>query len=608
MDLCYEFEDYDLGERASKLYMENNDFDMLMYSWFSIYQLLNKMPKIKKEINIPEKPIICFLIDGNWNPWTGKDIEFRGLGGSETFVVEMARNMKKINEKLDIYVFCKCSREEEYEGVHYMDIKKYLNFVQENLVHTCIINRYSEYIPVTYKTNVENVYLVVHDTEPTGNIIISHPKLKNIILLTEWHKQHFDEMFPIFNHLTTSFHYGIYQKPYNIESKPKTYLSKFIYSSFANRGLLHILRAWQKIRDIIPEATLTIYSDINHDWVLKNYPREMAEIKKILEKLQAKPNQSGIIYRGWVNKNELSRGWSNADIWLYPCVFSETFCHTALEAAVSKTLVISNHLAALKNTVDDRGLILKQNIHSQKWEDELIDTLKNINQPSYYFETVLPLIEKNYKWACEHIWENRAQEFLDKYISPNVLEYRNMYNWTSDIPVGSKNIMEQIVINEMEKFSHPKILEIGSWSGTSIIGFLSLLPNGTATVVDIWDNYEEFSDIPKQNILASFLRNIKTKNLEDKITFYKNKSSVALTNLIQDREYYHLIYVDGSHENLNCYTDMVLSWSLLIQNGLMIVDDYPLVSIAVEKFLKDYKKSYKLIYKDLRVYIKKLTI
>jgi glycosyltransferase involved in cell wall biosynthesis len=139
-------------------------------------------------------------------------------------------------------------------------------------------------------------------------------------------------------------------------------------------------------------------------WVNQHFPEEMNVIRVLL-------NQKGVVYHGWVSKPELSRAWETASVWLYPCTFRETFCLTALEAAKSKTLVVTNNLAALENTVADRGIVVKGDVNTKEWQSAALRAL---------FETSdkekKQLVEKNYEWACTHGWDARAREFSEMYL------------------------------------------------------------------------------------------------------------------------------------------------------------------------------------------------
>lgn len=611
-ELCYKFDDFTTGEQASKLYISKNAYDSSIDAWNRIYNKLNKLPTQKQYKNTT-KPFLCFVADGNWNPWTGRDINTKGLGGSETYIVEMARWIQKSGH-FQVVVFCRCSVEETFENVMYKDLEKYYAFIQTYLVHTSIISRFSEYIPVTYKSNVENVYLVVHDISPSCNVIPIEKKLKNIFLLTEWHKEYTDQIFPTLNHLTKYIHYGINSNFVHPEPTqyPKNY-HKYIYSSFANRGLKILLELWPDIRRITQnQATLQIFSNIDHEWTKQNYSDDMQYIKTLLDKYNRLPDKHGIKYHSWVDKNTLARAWLDADVWFYPCTFVETFCMTALEAAASRTLVITNDLGALRNTAK-HGLIIPGDANSSEWKQKAIQLIANLS-----VSDVNHSIDINYEWALEHSWEAQSNKLLE-YILPHNIEFRNMYNWTFDLPKGSRKIFERHVLNTMQWVDQPKILEIGTWTGTSVIELLKLLPNSTATTIDPWENYDEFNS-KDMHIMASYFRNIQNTGLINRITTYKSTSREQLLKLYLDQEYYHLIYVDGSHHSLDVYLDLVLSWKLLAQDGLLIIDDYmfihqkeedPIKNIlnvpytGVNHFLGQYASELTILHKDYRIFIQK---
>jgi len=72
--------------------------------------------------------------------------------------------------------------------------------------------------------------------------------------------------------------------------------------------------------------------------------------------------------------------------------------------------------------------------------------------------------------------------------------------------------------------------------------------------------------------------------------------------------------VDGSHLLLDCYSDLVLSWSVLEKNGILCIDDYTykIDSMlespfeAVNHFLIRYEGKYKLLHKGYRVFLQKI--
>ena len=611
--ICYSLEEFEVGENASHFFLLNNKPDAIDYeemvSWYKIFVKLNiyKGPKVPK---VSQKPIVCFVADGGFHPWTGSTILKEGVGGSETYIIEMARYIR-LSNMFNVYVFCNTpdQKTEIFEGVSYVHLNKYYEFIYTNYVQTCIISRFSEYLPVTFKGFSENVYLVVHDLTPSGNVIPLNDKLKTIFCLTEWHTHYLSTIFPSLQNIKP-FYYGIDDRFKNKTQKIK---NKFMYSSFPNRGLLQLLQMWPKIYEKNNNASLYIYSDVNHKWSNEVEPLKMEEIRKLLNEYK----DLGIHYRGWVNKKELSDAWLSSEYWLYPCTFMETFCLTALESASSKTLVITNHLAALQNTVGNRGVIINGDPTTKEWQELALTQL------FYYMDDKNKaekdkLINMNYEWSLTLSWEIQARKFIKEYIEPHSeFEYKGMYNWTNDLPVGSKDIFLDVIqyfnYNQKEKII---ILEIGSYAGISLIHLVKAIPNSIGYGIDMWENYNEIQLLENMDNLkveSSFYRNVETSCMTDRIFGIKSNSKDKLMEYVKNGFKADFIYVDGSHLLLDCYLDLVLSREILEKGGILEIDDYTYKmeevlkspDDAVNHFLKSYQNKYKLLNKGYRVFLQK---
>ena len=627
--ICYCLNDYKLGLLSSEFYLQHNnhtseDYEEIL-SWHNIYKKLNMYsgPKIPK---IHNKPILCFVADGGFYPWTGSNILTTGVGGSETYIIEMARYIKQ-NEFFDnIIVFCNTPEEKDeiFEGVNYQHLNKYYEFINNNYIHTCIVSRFSEYLPVTFSGFVENVYFVVHDLKPSGIVIPIDPKLKNIFCLTEWHSEYLSNIFPTLKHIIVPFYYGIDDsvdgfpniQNNNIDQYKQKY--KFIYSSYPNRGLLELLQMWREIYNFQPKSTLHIYSNIENEWSNRVEPDKMLKIKELLYSY-LKQN-IGVHYYGWVSKKELSKAWKTSQYWLYPCTFMETFCLTALEAAKSKTLAITNNLAALKNTVGNRGIIIEGDPTTREWQEKTLKHIKELlttDKNDYFYKEH---IENNYNWALNLSWNNQANKLLNEYILKNNIEYKGMYNWTNDVPQGSRDIFLKIIdyfnINHIDKDA--KILEIGTYTGISLINIIKLIPNSIGYGLDKWQSYEEnelLTQIDNLQIEKSFYNNIHNEGLSNRIFGIKSSSTDKLIEFIKNKVQFNFIYIDGSHLLLDCYTDLVMSWNILEKGGIIAIDDYLYKKDdnilhspfeAVNHFLKVFKENYKILHIGYRVFLEKI--
>jgi hypothetical protein len=400
-----------------------------MVSWHNIFVKLNAMHNSLSELKIPNttnKPLLCFVADGGFEPWTGSDILTKGVGGSETYIIEMARHIQK-QERFKVIVFCNCIQQSIFEGVEYIPISYYSPFVASVNIHTCIVSRFSEYIPVAIHGKVENLYLVLHDLTPSGVVLPIHKKFKKVFCLSEWHVEYFLNIFPQFKDITVPFYYGIDVNKFDNEclvndtEPPKSNIymqivetiqktpNKFIYSSFPNRGLLQLLQMWPRIYEKYPAASLHIYADVNGKWVNSVEGELMVKIRSLLSTLV----NHNIYYHGWVNKSELADAWKTSEYWFYPCTFMETFCLTAVEAALSKTLAITNGLAALQNTVGDRGISIEGDATKPEWQEKALFELFSIMEDKTKREE---LIERNYAWASTLSWESQADKLIREHI------------------------------------------------------------------------------------------------------------------------------------------------------------------------------------------------
>ena len=398
--LCYQYKDYKLGQQAAERYLFYNISDNTIVSYLKIFRLLNLDEK--------KRPILCFIADGAFKPWSGSSINTEGVGGSETYIIEMSRNIAKITN-FNVYVFCRTNMEELFDNVIYRNINEYIPFLNQNKIHTCIISRFSEYIPVTVHNNVDNIFLVVHDLLPSGNIIPMNDKLKGIFCMTQWHRDYFLNVFPMLKNITYIFPNGININKYYVGGIKKKKHS-FIYSSFPNRGLVTLLKMFPKIREKLPNATLNVFCDIKNSWVQSVSKDEINEVEMLLEK-----HKDCVTNHGWVSKNVLQKYWLQSDIWLYPCTFKETFCITALEAAVSRTLAITSDLAALNETVGDRGILVSGDPKSEQWQDMAINKLVTILDS----DNKNILINANYDWAINYDWANLSNILVKTYINVN---------------------------------------------------------------------------------------------------------------------------------------------------------------------------------------------
>ena len=412
--VAFRFNNYQLVLQCTQLFFQKNEFDENDHVHFTMkcfQKIVHHIYDSSSSSSIIQNPSInkniIFLADGGFNQWTGADIHTKGIGGSETFIIQISQHLKSfLPQYYNIFVFCQCSKQQSFNNVQYFDLSFIHQFIQNHTIHHAFVSRYPEYLPFLYQNNnVQNVHLILHDLIRDGEIIIENTKLKNIICLSLFHKQLFDNMFNTLNHLSSVFSYGIDELFLSKDTSQKIPL-RFIYSSFPDRGLLQLLQMWKSILSKYPYASLVIHCDLDNTWVNTHHSKTILQIKSLLKLMEFNHN---IFFQGWVNKYTLANNWLQADIWLYPCVFLETFCLTSLEAALSKTLVITSNLGSLPHVVKS-GIIIDGDPSTATWKNKALENLFQIIQNPSLKQSI---VQQNFTYASNLLWKNRAKDFTN---------------------------------------------------------------------------------------------------------------------------------------------------------------------------------------------------
>jgi predicted O-methyltransferase YrrM len=166
-------------------------------------------------------------------------------------------------------------------------------------------------------------------------------------------------------------------------------------------------------------------------------------------------------------------------------------------------------------------------------------------------------------------------------------------------------------------------LEVGTYAGTSLVEMLRILPEATAVALDRWTNYDEnglasLAALEERGIERVFHENLRRASVAGRVVALKGDSVDRLLELVEQKERFDFIYVDGSHKCIDCYTDMALSWRLLKVGGTMMIDDYLYGFAKVESgcvldypmkgidhFLSKYEGQYRVLHKGYRVCLEK---
>lgn len=147
-----------------------------------------------------------------------------------------------------------------------------------------------------------------------------------------------------------------------------------------------------------------------------------------------------------------------------------------------------------------------------------------------------------------------------------------MPQFTSDYFRSNAPVWEHLFRRLGWRADEPKVVvEIGSYEGSSAMWIAHNLLKAAESrlyCIDFWEGEgaaERF---------ARFERNIAELPDPEKLVVMKSRSFDALVRLAQEGVRADFIYVDGSHAAPDVLSDLVLSFGLLKNGGLIICDDY----------------------------------
>ena len=110
-----------------------------------------------------------------------------------------------------------------------------------------------------------------------------------------------------------------------------------------------------------------------------------------------------------ISQEQLSIELKKSDVWLYPTLFSETYCISAVEAMAAGCLVASVGLAALEEIVTNRGVVVAFDNDREQLNKTLFTELCRVLDDSKLKEE---LTERGNDWALKQDFHSLALEWI----------------------------------------------------------------------------------------------------------------------------------------------------------------------------------------------------
>lgn len=333
--------------------------------------------------------------------WDEKTVA-NGMGGSETWAIEVGKQFAAKGYKVIMYAY----PEEEHEVVPNFILKRSECYFKELLTTKFDYFIFSRITgPISPYLNCQNVYVMVHDTvlntPQDAKSFIGLGKVKAYCYLSDWHKQHLLKTYGALG-LNEKMLYKVsngFSREYYEDADINKKENIFVWSSSLLRGF-DLFYKWVFLPVLINFKDVKLYVCTGTIAPRDSY---------ILENAKLLP---GVEVVGKLSKKELADLQKRAKLWVYPGIFPETFCITAVENGYAGNAIISPLSFGLKTTIGDIPYLQTTNLPvlSKETADQYINSIINLLTN----DDMRKKCAEQCKYICsQYSWERTTDEFIN---------------------------------------------------------------------------------------------------------------------------------------------------------------------------------------------------
>ena len=298
--------------------------------------------------------------------YDGDTLSKQGLGGSESAVILMAKNLQQIGFEVTVFNNCKDGERSKpglYTGVRYVDnvdAATHKELYDIVVVSRTVMPFVTQQWPFLHSAKKRVLWL--HDSFMEGDhlmedLVVSG-KIDHVFTLSDWHT----------SYILTCAHGN--KRNYEVLKKkifqtrngavcyiPEVDLNKkdpnhFVFNASATKGMLPLVNdVWPRIKEKLPNARLTI---IGGHYIFKENATPDAQESVVAQLVNRQDLRDlDVKFTGVITQHEVAKILANAWMMLYPGAFPETFGISSLESLLYKTPLMTTRFGALEETAID---------------------------------------------------------------------------------------------------------------------------------------------------------------------------------------------------------------------------------------------------------------
>jgi glycosyltransferase involved in cell wall biosynthesis len=279
-------------------------------------------------------------------PFNGDTPSRQPLGGSESSIVYMARELARCGHAVEVYA--NCPEPGLYGHVQY---RHYHDFFSSYVSAPWdVVISFRSFDPFLIgRVAPRTVYWTGDAFNQPALENFEHLSLQEnidlVFCVSNWHRDSFIRSFGLPSEKVIATRNG-FCKDLVITSPNRDRL-RAAYSSTPFRGLDILLEVFPGIRSSFPDFKLDVFSS------MKVYGWDSSTDHEKFGNLYAAAERAGVTLHGSIAQPLLMKHLGDTGLFLYPNTFDETSCIAAIEAQASGCVPVTSARAGLKETVDN---------------------------------------------------------------------------------------------------------------------------------------------------------------------------------------------------------------------------------------------------------------
>lgn len=354
-----------------------------------------------------EKTIAIYVGESLQGIWSPKDVDEKGMGGSEEAVVRLSRKMAERGWGITIYGTPgdNAGLDTEASDNGYVLWKQHWEFNPKDQFDVLIGWRNPWFFDRKY--NARKTFLWLHDVMDKEDF--TDERLSNIsgvLFVSQYHADLYDGVIPDDKRIASGN--GISTEDFDrLDGVYSRDPYRCVYTSSQLRGLEILLDIWPDVRKAIPQATLDLYYGWEtFDQANSHNAAMMGWKQKMVSKIEA---ADGVADRGRIGQADLNKELFKSGIFAYPCIFPEVYCISIIKAQAAGCYPVTSDYAVLKaynvtgKKVHYEPDTSKLDEFKEQYKQTLISALKGRYKET---QVLMDSVRKRFSW--EHVakqWE-----------------------------------------------------------------------------------------------------------------------------------------------------------------------------------------------------------